>query len=49
MDLAKTPEDQSTAYQRLSAIESTLHARMVEWEKWCTELEELRRQAPGIA
>ena len=48
IDSAKTPDEQITAYQRLSAIESTLHARMVEWEKWCTELEELRKQAPDI-
>ena len=48
MDSAKTPDEQNTAYQRLSAIESTLHARMVEWEKWCSELEELRKQAPGV-
>lgn len=41
----RTEEERKAIYQRISEIESTLHTRMVEWEKWSTELEDLRKQA----
>lgn len=30
-------------FERLTALEATLHAKMVDWEKWSTELEALKQ------
>jgi len=37
-----TEAQQNEVYARCSAIESAIHSKMIEWEKWSTELEELK-------
>ncbi len=38
----------SDASQRLAGLESKLHNLMIEWEKWSSELQELRTKYPDV-
>ena len=38
----------SDVHTKLAALESQLHQKMMEWEKWSTELEALRTKYPDL-
>ncbi len=39
-----SPEERDALYQKLGAIESALHNRMIDWERFSTELEAIKSQ-----
>lgn len=43
----KSSEEQNAHFQKIGMVESVLHTKMIEWEKWGTELEILKAKFPG--